>query len=210
MGAALRFRNDSVDTSQFFQVRCRDAHGLSCKLLLSRIAPHDGRTTFGRDHRVDRVLHHQHSICDSDSERPSTSAFPRNRGDNRNSQTHHLAEIAGDGFGLAPFLCPKARVRTRCVYKGEYSSTKLFRDLHRAQSFTVPFWIGHAKIAVNLLLGIARFLVPNDHNFFAMIPSHTANQCWIISKSAISMDLAPVCEKALNVVERIRTLRMPG
>ena len=42
-----------------------------------------------------------------------------------------------------------------------------------------------------------------------MKTSHAANDGRIVAKTAVAVDLAPVREQALDIVERLRTLRMP-
>ena len=48
----------------------------------------------------------------------------------------------------------------------------------------------------------------DHHHVVAMKPRHAANDSGVIGVAAIAVDLAPVSENALDVVQRIRTLRM--
>src|SRR5215470_17791581 len=85
---------------------------------------------------------------------------------------------------------------------------KLSRDLHRAQSFSITLGIRHAKVAVDLLLGIAGLLVSDDEDLFAVEAGHTADDGRIVGETAVPMNLAPVGEDALHIVEGIWTLWM--
>src|SRR5581483_180272 len=67
----------------------------------------------------------------------------------------------------------------------------------------------HAKIPVNSLLCVTALLLPNHDYFRAVKASHPTNNCRIIAKSTVTMDLTPVGENTLDIVERIWTLRMP-
>src|ERR1051325_2692271 len=49
VGAAFRFGHDGVNTVEFPEVGSSDPQGLSCKLLLGSVTPHNGSTTFRRD-----------------------------------------------------------------------------------------------------------------------------------------------------------------
>src|SRR5205807_4770045 len=67
-----------------------------------------------------------------------------------------------------------------------------------------------AEIAMDTLLHVVALLRANHENFLAVKSGHAAENRRIISESAVTMNLAPVGEHALNVVQRLRTLRMPG
>src|SRR6202040_2416641 len=108
-------------------------------------------------------------------------------------------QIAGDGFGLAALFRAQSGIRPRSVHKSDQRSAEFLRDFHRAQSFAIAFRIGHAKVAVYLLLGVARFLVANDHDLFTVEAGHAADQRGVVSEAAISVDLTPVGKDALNV-----------
>ena len=86
---------------------------------------------------------------------------------------------------------------------------EFLRNLHRAQRLAIPFGIGHAEVAVNLLLGVAGFLMANHHYVIAMKTCHAANDGRIIGVTAITVDFAPVGEDTLDVIQGIGTLRMP-
>src|SRR5439155_24060646 len=67
----------------------------------------------------------------------------------------------------------------------------------------------HGEIAVLLLLGMARLLMANYHDLFAMEARDPANNRWIVGKAAVAVNFAPVGKNPLDVVESVRTLRMP-
>src|ERR1700689_2159283 len=69
--------------------------------------------------------------------------------------------------------------------------------------------MGHAEIAVDALLGVARLLLPDDNHFFTVKASHPANNGRIVAKSAVAANLAPVCKNALDIIERVGPLWMP-
>ena len=50
----------------------------------------------------------------------------------------------------------------------------------------------------------------HDHHFFAVKTRHAAENGSIIGVAAIAVNFAPIGKNALDVVERIRPLRVPG
>ena len=179
------------------------------ELFFARITPHDGGTTFGRDYGVDCILHHQHAIGDRNGQSATASAFAGDRSDDWNLQPRHFTQISGDCFRLAAFLGAQAGVSARSIDKRKYRPAEFLCYLHRAECFPIALGIGHPEIAVNLLLGIARLLMPHNHDFFAMETRHPADDGRIVGIAAIAMNLAPLSKNAFDVIERIGALRMP-
>ena len=52
---------------------------------------------------------------------------------------------------------------------------KLRGKLHQAQRFAIAFRLGHAEVAQQLLLGIAAFLLADDHHGLAVEVGHAAD-----------------------------------
>ena len=66
-----------------------------------------------------------------------------------------------------------------------------------------------SEVPVDALLHVASFLRRDHHDFVAVEPGHSANDRRIIAEAAVAMDFAEIGEDALNVIERLRPLRMP-
>ena len=66
-----------------------------------------------------------------------------------------------------------------------------------------------AEVAVDALLHVAALLGGDDQNFFAVKAGHAADDGGVVAKAAVAVNFAEVGEDALDVVERLRTLRMP-
>ena len=49
----------------------------------------------------------------------------------------------------------------------------------------------------------------DDHYLFTVETGHAAQNCGIVGVAAIAVNLAPIRKNALDVIERIRALRMP-
>jgi len=55
---------------------------------------------------------------------------------------------------------------------------------------------------------VARFLVTHHDDFLAVKASHPANNRRIVTEAAIPVNLAPVGKNALDIIQRVGTLRM--
>jgi len=104
LGPADWFGDDVVNAAELLQVLGSDAHGLGGKFSLGSVTPHDGGTAFGRNHGVDGVLQHQHAVADGDGQGAARATLAGNDRDDRHLQARHLAQVAGDGFGLPAFF----------------------------------------------------------------------------------------------------------
>src|SRR5947209_17107991 len=63
-----------------------------------------------------------------------------------------------------------------------------------------------SKIAHDVLLGVAPFLVRDNHAPLCSEHGHTAWHGAIVSKSTVAMQFDPVCEAAFDVVKSERSL----
>ena len=79
-----------------------------------------------------------------------------------------------------------------------------------ASPATLPVALGirHTEIAIHLLLGIASLLVTDDQHFLSVETRHAADDCGIVGKTAVAVDLAPVGEDALHVIQCVGALGM--
>ena len=83
-------------------------------------------------------------------------------GDDRNFQSHDLAQILGDGFSLPPFFRVDAGISAIRIDQREDGPVKFFRNLHDAQRLAVTLRMRRAKIAVDALLHVASLLRADD------------------------------------------------
>src|SRR5262249_29044000 len=113
--AVGRLGDDRVDDTQFVTVNRVGLERRGGLLGFGRIAPEDRGAALGRDHRVDRVLLHQHTIGDGDRDGASGAALADDAGHDRRPQTRHHNLRPGDRTPLPVLLGGHARVGPRRV-----------------------------------------------------------------------------------------------
>src|SRR5215471_7142966 len=209
MSSALGLRDDVINASQFAQVRGRNAHSFGSEFLLRGIPPHNGGAAFGRDHGIDRVLHHQDAVRHSDRQRSSTSTYSNDRSDDGYFQPRHLAQIVGDRLRLTALFGLYTRVGAVSVDQRKNRTPKLLRNLHHADRLAVSLGVRRSKITEDPLFHVAALLRAYDQNFFTVESGHAADNRRIVPKAAVSMNFAEIGEYPLDVIECLRTLRMP-
>ena len=85
----VRLRHDPVDHAELEAVRGVGLERGRGLLRLARVAPEDRGAALGRDHRVDRVLLHQHPVGERDRDRAARAALADHAGDDRHRQPRH-------------------------------------------------------------------------------------------------------------------------
>ena len=116
-------------------------------------------------------------------------------------QAGHLAQVAGNGLGLAALFGADAGVGAGSVDKGDHRQFELFGHLHQAQRLAVPFGIGHAEIAEDLFLGVAPFLVADDHDRLAVETGQAADDGVVVTEIAVAVQFDKLGEHQFDVVQ---------
>src|SRR5204862_1901487 len=85
---------------------------------------------------------------------------------------------------------------------------ELLRETHQAQRLSVAFGARHAVVAPHALLRVAALLVADDDDRLALEAREAADERMIVRVHAVAVQLVEVGEAALEVVERVGTLRV--
>ncbi len=194
---------------ELLQARRRDAERLGRFGGEIRRLPQDRRATLRRDHRVRRVLQHQHHVADRDRERAAGAAFADHRDDDRHAQSGHLVQVAADRLRLAALLGADSRVRAGRVDEREQRQAELLGELHETQRLAIALRSRHAEVAEDFFLGVAPFLVADHHAWLAVEAREAADDGGIVAIRSVAVQLAEIREQAIDVIERVRPLRMP-
>ncbi len=208
MGAARDLGDHLVDDPQLDQILGGHLHGLSGLAILRRVAPEDRRAAFRADHRVDRELQHVDAVADAERQRPAAAAFAGDGHDDRHGQLGHLAQVVGDGLGLAPLLGADAGVGAGRVDEGDDRPPELLGLAHEAERLAVALGVGHAEVAPQVLLHVAALLLADDHDGRAAQARPPPDDGLVVAEVAVPVQLDPVGEDPLDVVEGVRALRV--
>src|SRR5437867_5506825 len=114
----------------------------------------------------------------------------------------------GDGLGLPSLFRVDAGVCAGSVDESENRPAEFFCNFHDAERFAVAFRLGHAEIAIQLLLRISSLLVADEADRRVRHESETAHDRGIVTKVAVAVDFDELVADVLDVIEEVRTLRM--
>ncbi len=93
VGAAQRLRDDLVDDLEPEQVVGRELQRLGGALPLAGVLPQDRGAALGRDHRVDRVLQHEHPVGHAERQRAAGAALADHHGHDRASAAIDISRM---------------------------------------------------------------------------------------------------------------------
>src|SRR2546426_8243398 len=206
--AAERLGHDLVDQPERLQPAGGDSQHVGRLGRLVGAAPQDRRAALRRDHRIRRVLQHQHRVAHRDGERAARAALADHAGDDWGAEPRPLEQIAADGCRLAALLGVDPRVGAGRVDEGEHRERELLGQLHQAQRLAVALGLGHAEVAQDLLLGIAALLVADDHAGRVAEARQAADDRGVVGEGAVAVQLLEMREQHLHIIQRVRPLRM--
>nr|GEU28296.1 hypothetical protein [Tanacetum cinerariifolium] len=208
VGAAQRFVDDLVDQADGFEAVRRQAQRFGSVGRAFRGFPQDRRATFGRDHRIGRVLQHQHRVAHGNGERAAGAAFADDGGNQRHFQFGHHVQVVADGFGLAALFGVDAGEGARGVNEREDGDAEFFRQLHQAHGLAIAFRFWHAEVAHGALLGVAPLLVADHHARLAVEAGQATDDRLVVRIGAVAVQFVEVGEDFVHIVHGVRTLRV--
>jgi hypothetical protein len=114
------------------------------------------------------------------------------------------------GFCLAPVFGIHPRICSRSIDKGKNRAPELRGDLHGAKRLSIALGFGHPEVSIDFELRVATFLMSENHNGPSSKPAHAGYDGRVIGVPPVAMNLHEVLEKEIDVVQKVRTLRMSG
>src|SRR6056300_1848649 len=102
MRSSHGLRNKFIDNADVEKVIGTELERVSSLGRILAVFPENRSTAFWADYRVVGVFHHENTVGNADSKRPSRSSLADDHSDNRNLDHHHLAQVVGDRFGNVP------------------------------------------------------------------------------------------------------------
>ncbi len=208
MRAAQRFADDLVDQTQGLQAVCGNAQRLCRIRRLVRTLPQDGGAAFRRNDRVSRILQHQHGIAHGNSQCAAGTAFADDGADDGHFQLGHHIQVLADSLGLTALFRAHAGIGAGRINECHDGNAELLGQAHQAHRLAITFGTRHTEIAVLAFLGVAAFLVADDHHALAVETGQTTNDGRIIRIIAVAMQLFEIGKQMLDVIQRIGALRV--
>ena len=83
-------------------------------------------------------------------------------------------------------------------------------ELHRPHRLPVALGIGHAEVADGALLQVAALLVAHEGDRPPVERADAGDDRVVVQPAAVAVELEPVVEDPLDVVQRVRALLVPG
>ena len=210
MRAAGRLRYDPIDHTQLLQILSSDPHRLGGVGRFLRGAPEDGGAAFGRDHRIDAVLKHQHAVRRGDADRAPGHALAGDRGDQRHTDREALLRRAGDRLGLAPFLRLHTRKGAGRVRQGDHRQAEPIGQIHQADGLAIAFGPRHAEIVLEAARRVIAFLLADDHDAAPAQFAKAADHGGIVGEIAIAGERHEILDQPVDIIPEMRALRMAG
>ena len=154
------------------------------------------------------MLEHEDAVRHPDAERASGHPLPDDRRDDGHPQPGHLAEVERDGLPDAALLGADARVGARSVDEADDGAAELLRLMHEPERFAVAFRVRHPEVTAQVLLHVPALLLADDHDGAPVQACPPAYDGLVVAEVPVAVELHPVGEDALHVIERERPPRM--
>lgn len=170
--------------------------------------PQDRGATFRTDDAVPTVPQHRHAVADGNAKCAARATFADHNAHHRYAQSTHLAEIDCNALCLTALLRTNAGIRARGINKGHNWQLEFLGKLHLEKRLTVTLWMRAPEVAAQSLLGVAPLLVSNYQALDAADTAEASHDRRVISVTTVTMQFAPIATDHLDVIKRLRSLRM--
>ena len=108
--------------------------------------------------------------------------------------------LLGGNTGIGPWDVDQADQRERVT----------LGQLHQPHRLAIPLRVRHAEVPRRAFLEVASLLVSDQGDGPTLEAAEPDDDGRIVGASAVSVQLDPVLEQALHVVQRVRTILVPG
>src|SRR5688572_29131 len=206
VGAALRLGDDPVDDTELEAVRGVRFERRCGLLRLGGVAPKNRGAALRRDHGVDGVLLHEHAVGDGDRDGAAGAPLADDDSDRRDLEPQHARLRPGDRSPLAVLLRRDAGVCARRVDERDERKPVSLCELHRPHRLPIPLRVGHAEVPEAALRDVPSLLVPDECDRATPERAEARDDRVVVHAAAIAVQLEPVVEDALDVVERVGAL----
>jgi hypothetical protein len=208
LGTSGGFGDDRVDELEIEEIAGGEAEGCGGEFCFAGVPPDDGGAGFWADDAVDGIFQHEDSVGDAECEGTAGAAFADDDGDDGYAEAGHFPEVNGDGFSLAAFFGVDAGIGTGGVEEAEDRAVKLGGELHTTEGFPVAFRLGHGKVPLELLLGVAALLVADYHYRLTIEEAVAAHDGSVVAVGPVAVDFLEIGDESFEVIKGMGTLGM--
>src|SRR5690606_25278708 len=191
------------------QVWGRDLQALGRFGRVLRALPENGGAPLGRDHGVVAELEDEHAIGDAERERAAGATLADDGGDDRDADPGHHLERDADGLALPALLRADAGERAHRVDERDDGKPEAIGELVEPYRLAVSLGVRHPEVPLQVLLRRASLLVADDDDAPPVVAREPAHDGWVVGEAPIAVQLDEVREQALDVIERVRAVRVP-
>src|SRR5919201_2546019 len=103
---------------------------------------------------------------------------------------------------LSVLLRGDAGVCTRGVYERHDGKAVSLGERHHAHRLAIPLGMSRAEVAVDAVLDVAALLVADQGDRPSVEATEARDDCMVVRTHAIPVQLDPVVEQPLDIVER--------
>src|SRR5262249_28819562 len=114
-----------------------------------------------------------------------------------------------DRTALAVLLGRDTGIRTRRVHERDQRKAVSVRQLHRAHRLAVSLGMRGAEVAVDAVLDVAPLLLADERDRATVEASDPGDDRVVVRATAVAVELEPVVDEPLDVVERVRPVLVP-
>ena len=208
MGTAARLGDDAVDDFHAHQILRRQAQRLGGVGGLVGAAPQDRGAALGRDHRIGRVLQHQHGIAGGEGDGAARAALADDGGDQRHGELQRGLDRARDGFRLAALLRLDAGIGARGVDEGQHRQAEALGEEHEPARLAIAFGPRHAEIMAHPRLGIGALLMRDRLHRETAEPPDAADDGAILGEGAVAGERHELGQQRVEIGAAVRPVGM--
>jgi hypothetical protein len=122
----------------------------------------------------------------------------------------HLLQADRDRLRLAALLRVDSRIGARGVDERDHRPAEALGELHQAERLAVPLRPRHPEAAQDVLLGGPALLLADHHHRFTVEARQPADQRLVVAEGPVAVQLEPIGEQPLDIVEHVRAVGVAG
>ena len=206
LGPAQRLGHDLVDDAQLDQILGGQLERLGGLLGLLAAAPQDRGAALRRDHRIDRVLQHDHLVGGRDRDRAARAALADDRADERHLESQAGLDGARDRRGLAALLGADPGIGAGAVDQRDDRQPEAVGEAHEALRLAVALGARHAEVVLDPAVGVGALLLADDHHGVAAEAADAADDRPVLAEQAVAGERREVLDQVGDIIRGMGTV----